>query len=114
MPSQGGSHVEIVISSGLGDKGVSLVRETVDVVIVAVIPKAAGRRLSDGGRVQGERGGQCEHEQCGSYQTPYHFSRERAGTPEMARKNSITTGPGECWSNVSRNNTSVATPDDRL
>ena len=51
IPPQGGGHVEIVINSGLGNNGVSLVSEPVDVVIVAVIPKAAGRRLGNGGRV---------------------------------------------------------------
>jgi hypothetical protein len=42
MPSQGTGDVEIVVNSGLRDTSVSLIRETSDIVKVAVIPKAAG------------------------------------------------------------------------
>ena len=51
MPVASGD--EIVIDSGLSNNGVSLVRDAVgqDAVIVAVIPKAARKRLGNGGRV---------------------------------------------------------------
>ena len=49
MPHGATSHVEIVINSGLANNGVSLVSEPVDEISVAVIPKAAGRRLGNGG-----------------------------------------------------------------
>src|SRR5439155_7142627 len=39
MPPLGSGHVEIVVNSCLGDNGISFVREPVDVIIVAVIPK---------------------------------------------------------------------------
>jgi hypothetical protein len=55
MPSLGSSHVEIVIDSGLANEGVSLVRESVAAIKVAVIPKAA-RRLQEMGECLRQNG----------------------------------------------------------
>src|SRR5438552_4625373 len=87
MPAQRGSHIEIVINSGLANKGISLVSESVDAIKVTVIPKAAWRRLGISGRVQGERCGQCEREQRGSWRTRHYFAEnEQALGKRQAKK----------------------------